>query len=214
MVQLLLKYRAHSKACVAFAFIALWLIANAASLCAASKGKAPDSVQVPRLDLEGGRQLLFERAFSSQLEVEGKKKFWSRVIDVIAGEAEHHSMLSPYGVVTDSHGRVLVSDPGASGIHIFDFAQQKYKFASRDKEDGGMLRPQCIAVDASDNIYATDSESGKIFVFDSSGKFNRVIGSSKHGEGYFKRPTGIAVDSQGKHIFVTDTLRNQVFVLV
>ncbi len=46
-----------------------------------------------------------------------------------------------------------------------------------------------------------------------SGKFLRVIGSLKGGEGYFKRPTGIAVDSVAQRIYVTDTLRDEVFVL-
>jgi DNA-binding beta-propeller fold protein YncE len=45
------------------------------------------------------------------------------------------------------------------------------------------------------------------------GKFLRAIGSLKGGEGYFKRPTGIAVDSAAQRIYVTDTLRDQVFVL-
>ena len=52
-----------------------------------------------------------------------------------------------------------------------------------------------------------------IFVFDPNGKFVRAIGSLKGGEGYFKRPTGIAVDSAAQRIYVTDTLRDQVFVL-
>ena len=76
-----------------------------------------------------------------------------------------------------------------------------------------MLTPQCVAVDAQDNIYVTDSESGKIFVFNADGKFQRTIGSLKGGEGFFKRPTGIAVDSAAQRIYVTDTLRNKIFVL-
>ena len=76
-----------------------------------------------------------------------------------------------------------------------------------------MLTPQCVAVDAQDNIYVTDSDAGKIFVFEPSGKYVRAIGSLKGGEGYFKRPTGIAVDSAAQRIYVTDTLRDQVFVL-
>ena len=76
-----------------------------------------------------------------------------------------------------------------------------------------MLTPQCVAVDAQDNIYVTDSDAGVIFVFEPSGKFLRAIGSLKGGEGYFKRPTGIAVDSAAQRIYVTDTLRDEVFVL-
>ncbi len=45
------------------------------------------------------------------------------------------------------------------------------------------------------------------------GNIRRVIGSLKGGEGYFKRPTGIAVDSAAQRIYVTDTLRNKIFVM-
>ena len=114
----------------------------------------------------------------------------------------------------DSRGRIIVTDPGASGVHIFDFAQRKYKFIERkEKSKDAMTTPQCVAVDDKDNIYVTDSEAGKIFVFEPSGKYIRAIGSLKGGEGYFKRPTGIAVDSTEQRIYVTDTLRDQVFVL-
>jgi len=50
-------------------------------------------------------------------------------------------------------------------------------------------------------------------VFDANGKFRHVIGSLKGGEGYFKRPTGIVVDSPAQHIYVTDTLRNKIFMM-
>jgi DNA-binding beta-propeller fold protein YncE len=114
----------------------------------------------------------------------------------------------------DSRGRAIVTDPGANGIHIFDFENHKYKFIERrDKGRESMRAPQCVAVDAQDNIYVSDSEAGKIFVFEPGGKFRRTIGSLKGGEGYFKRPTGIAVDSAAKRIYVTDTLRDKVFVL-
>ncbi|MGA7294060.1 MAG: 6-bladed beta-propeller [Terriglobales bacterium] len=168
----------------------------------------------PDLLLDGGRKLSFERSFSLEREVKPKRSFWTRVVDVIAGQPDFHYMVSPYSVVTDSHGRIIVTDQGAGGVHIFDFAQQKYKFISRrDADKDPMLNPQCVAVDAQDNIYVTDSQTGKIFVFDANGKFRRVIGSLKGGEGYFKRPTGIAVDSAAQRIYVTDTLRNKIFMM-
>jgi len=73
----------------------------------------------------------------------------------------------------------------------------------------GCWRHSCVALDAQDNIYVTDSESGKIFVFDADGKYRHALGSLKGGEGYFKRPTGIAVDSAAQRIYVTDTLRDK-----
>jgi DNA-binding beta-propeller fold protein YncE len=76
-----------------------------------------------------------------------------------------------------------------------------------------MLEPQCVAIDASDNIYVTDSKAGKVFVFEPSGKYKGVFGSLKGGEGFFKRPTGIAIDRDTQEIYVTDTLRDRIYVL-
>ncbi len=176
------------------------------------KTKSVGPVTVPELELDGGRRLLYEGSFSSEKEVRTKRGFWGRLLDVVAGEPEFHRMVNPYSVVTDSRGRIIVTDPGVAGIHIFDFAQHKYKFITRDRDEDGLHSPQCVAVDAADNIYVTDSYSGKIFVFDANGKFRRVLGSVK-GEGYFKRSTGIAIDTQAERIYVSDTLRNQIFVL-
>ncbi len=184
------------------------------SIGKSANSKAP--VAAPEqweMSLEGGRTLSWERSFSSESEVKPNRGFWTKVVDVIAGAPDYHVLVRPYSVATDSHGRILVTDPGAEGVHIFDFAQHKYKFIQRTEKKESMRTPQCVAVDAQDNIYVTDSEAGDIFVFDSNGKYQRVIGSLKGGEGYFKRPTGIAVDSAAQRIYVTDTLRDQVFVL-
>ena len=182
------------------------------AFAAKDKKKEPAPVAVPDLLMDGGRKLSYERSFSSEHEVKPKRGFWTKVVDVVAGAPEYRSMVRPYSITTDSKGRIIVTDPGAHGVHIFDFAKEKYKFISRwDTDKNALVSPQCVAVDAQDKIYVTDSDSGKIFVFDPSGKFERTIGSLKYGEGYFKRPTGIAVDSAAQRIYVTDTLRNQIF---
>ncbi len=165
------------------------------------------------MSLEGGRSLTWERSFSSESEVKPDRGFWNKLVDIVAGAPDYRFLVRPYSVVTDSRGRILVTDPGAAGVHIFDFSQHKYKFVHRVDKDPAMLAPQCIAVDAEDNIYVTDSEAGVIFVFGPNGKFLRAIGSLRGGEGYFKRPTGIAVDSAAQRIYVTDTLRDRVYIL-
>ena len=176
-----------------------------------SSQSAPEQWQ---MSLDGGRSLSWERSFKSESEVKPNRGFWNKVVDVIAGAPDYHFLVRPYSVAADSRGRIIVTDPGAAGVHIFDFAQRKYKFIERaEKSKNAMRTPQCVAVDAQDNIYVTDSDAGVIFVFEPSGKFVRAIGSLKGGEGYFKRPTGIAVDSAAQRIYVTDTLRDQVFVL-
>jgi DNA-binding beta-propeller fold protein YncE len=168
----------------------------------------------PDILLEGGRKLAFETSFHSEREARGKPGFWTKVVNIVAGEPDYKEMVRPYSIAVDSQGREIITDPGMGGIHIFDFAKQKYKFLSRPEAGKDpMLSPQCVAVDSEDNIYVTDSVTGKIFVFDRNGKLRHVLGSLHGGEGYFKRPTGIAVDSVAKRIYITDTLRNKVFVL-
>ena len=190
----------------------LFLLISPGSARAGSKAKTAEPTTVPELELDGGRRLRYEGSFSSQKEVRNPHRFWGRLLDVVVGESEYHALIDPYSVVTDSQGRIIVTDPGAGGIHIFDFTQHKYKFLTRIKDRDGLDSPQCVAVDAEDNIYVTDSYTGKIFVFDATGKFQRVLASLK-GEGFFKRATGIAVDSAAERLYVTDTLRHQIWVL-
>jgi DNA-binding beta-propeller fold protein YncE len=214
MVQLLLSLAGRRRPRIAAALAAMAVLLVAPSW--ATKVRKEKAVEPPPPDLllEGGRKLHYERSFSSERETEKKPAFWTKLVDVIIGEPDHPQLVRPYSIAVDSRGRAIVTDPGARGIHIFDLEEHKYKFIERrDKDKDPMRSPQCIALDAQDNFYVTDSESGKIFVFEPSGKFRRTIGSLKGGEGYFKRPTGIAIDSGAQRIYVTDTLRDKVFVL-
>ena len=176
------------------------------------KQTSHEPLAVPQIELPGGRKLLYERSFGSEAEVKLKRGFWTKVLDIVAGAPEIHNLVRPYSVVSDSHGRVIVTDPGIPAIHIFDFERQKYKFIRRAGKQE-IQSPQCVAVDSQDNFYVTDSDAGKIFVFDADGKFKRTIGALKGGEGLFKRPTGIAIGSSAQRIYVSDTWRQQIFVM-
>lgn len=213
MGQYLLKKRSRTSKHIVLQFLCVCLLVGAAAALGRAKKPAPEP-KPPDILMDGGRKLIFERTFNNEREVKTNRGFWTKVLDIVAGEPDYHFMVRPYGIAVDSRGRVIVTDPGAEGVHIFDFAQQKYKFLQRrDKNKDSMLVPQCVAVDAQNNIYVTDSVSGKIFIFDANGKYLRALGSLKGGEGFFKRPTGIAVDSEAQRIYVTDTLRSKIFIL-
>ena len=82
---------------------------------AKSSKKDPQPVLAPELQLEGGRRLTYERSFWSEREVKLKRGFWNKLVDIVAGAPEFHSLINPYEVVTDSHGRIIVTDPGRGG---------------------------------------------------------------------------------------------------
>jgi hypothetical protein len=161
MVQLLLIFgkRTFLRWAIGYAGILLLLVAPAFG-SKARKEKAEEPPP-PDLLLEGGRKLHWERSFNSEKETEKKPGFFTKLLDVVIGEPEHPQLVRPYGIAVDSRGRAIVTDPGANGIHIFDLEGHKYKFIERrDKDKDAMRSPQCIAVDAQDNFYVTDSEAG------------------------------------------------------
>ena len=118
---------------------------------------------------------------------------------------------SPSQVTTDSTRRLVVSDPGRRAVHVFDPAGK----TSFTIQGGGQRRlqlPAGVAVDGEDNIYIADSERGMLLVYDRNARFVRYIGNF-HGESWYQRPTGIAIDRDAGHLFVADSPRNLIFML-
>jgi DNA-binding beta-propeller fold protein YncE len=194
------------------ALVLVCVLVLPASLSHANGKHSNPALDVPVITMDGGRRLEFVQAFSSEKELNPNRSFWKRAIDFIAGPPEYRQLVRPYGITTDSRGRIIVTDPGAATVHIFDFEKKKYSHLEGGKGED-LLSPLGVAVDALDNIYVTDSKRGKIFVFDAAGKFQRFLGSVAIDEGFFKRATGIAIDKQQGEVYVSDTLRNKIFVM-
>ena len=135
--------------------------------------------------------------------------------DAITEHLRSHTlfMARPSSVITDSETRVLVADPTAHAVHIFDLAANRY-FRIQGGENRRLQSPWGIAVDSAHNIYVTDVELGMILVYDRNGRFQRYIGKRDDGEGgYFDRPSGIAIDAKSGRIFLLDTTRHTLVVL-
>jgi len=91
--------------------------------------KTPVQVSVPELLLGGRAQACVREELRLERDVKPKKGFWARVVDVVAGPPEYHSMVRPYSVVTDSRRTDYCDRPGCvRDPHFLILAQQKYKF--------------------------------------------------------------------------------------
>jgi hypothetical protein len=147
------------------------ILLTAPAWTATKRHKVAAQTPPPDLLLEGGRKLSFQRAFSSERDTRGKQNVWSKLLNGIAGEPDYKEMVRPYSVAVDSRGRVIVTDPGLGGVHIFDAAQHKYKFLERQDK-------------SKDNLFELRSGGGcerqhlrhglaqrKVFVFDANGKY-------------------------------------------
>lgn len=124
------------------------------------------------------------------------KGFFKRVAEFILGP-KSEEIIKPYGITTDSKGRVIVADTSLKRVHIYDLKEKKYSVIEEAGKDE-FQSPIGAAVDAEDNIYITDSVANKIYAFNSNGRFLYGIDGGI-------RLTGVAINKDEKKIFAVDT---------
>ncbi len=131
-----------------------------------------------------------------------KRGFLRRALEYIAGNKDR-GFIRLYGVAADGDF-LVVADPGAGGIHIFDREENTYLFL--DKVGDHTLRsPVGVAINGK-RIYVSDSEKNAIFVINKRGRLLDIIGE-KIG---FKRPSGIALWREKNRLYVSDTENHRV----
>jgi DNA-binding beta-propeller fold protein YncE len=130
------------------------------------------------------------------------------VVTLVYGREK--ALLAPRYVITDSKGRAIVSDPAANAIHVLDAGQEFRILAGKEQR---VQSVGAIAVDNLDNIYVVDPEAGVVVVFDSYGRFVRMIGKMGDNEGALHEPTAIAIDRERKRLYVVDASRDMVLVM-
>ena len=152
------------------------------------------------------------RTVPSVKEFTSPRGFFSKMVTWVAGPADDKpELLRPYAITHDSDGRLLVADPGQHGVHIFDFERRRYQFL-KGPRGKALESPIDLACDGNDDIYVSDSVRKQIYVFDTRGRFLRMIGGTGPGA-RLERPTGMALDRVARRIYITDTLRHQLLVL-
>jgi sugar lactone lactonase YvrE len=150
------------------------------------------------------RSVEYVRTVPTVGEFTRPRSIWTKLLNLVVGGPERPEITRPYSIAHDSVGRLLVADPGASGVHIFDFERQKYQFL-RGPKGKTLESPMDVVCDTNDDIYVSDSVRRLVYVFDAKGKFLRSIGGTA-----LLRPTGMALDRQTRRLYLTDTLRHQV----
>lgn len=153
----------------------------------------------------------YVRTVSSVRQFTRPRGLFSKLVSLVSGsDAGNPELLRPYAAAQDSIGHLLITDPGQHGVHVFDLEKEKYRFLKGPR--GKQLEsPIDVGCDDKNNMYVSDSERKKIYVFDSRSRFVKTIGGETP-DSRLSRPTGLAVDAAARRIYVTDTLRHQVLV--
>lgn len=119
----------------------------------------------------------------------------------------------PTGLLLDAaQGELVVVDTKAAALLVFDLAQRRHKrtIGGRGTEAGEFNFPVAIAGDAKTR-YVVDSMNFRVQVMDADFAFLDSFGTAGDAPGYFSRPKGAAVDSEG-HVYVVDALFDNVQV--
>ncbi len=150
------------------------------------------------------KRIAFVKAVSRPEDLNIRPGILKRLVNYIVGRAAA-SIVSPYGIATDSKGRLYVVDTFLKRIHVFDASGHQYFYFPADRTM--LASPIGIAIDKDGIIYITDSKNALVYIFKDSGK--KFV--STFGRGIFKRPTGIAVNPKTSELLVVDTLLSRVF---
>lgn len=156
-------------------------------------------------------RIRYEGSFRKLDDGPKRESFWRRLLNVVVGAPTSYTMIRPFGITTDPQGRIIVVDTEQRLVHVLDYERHHYLHLAGSSRER-FVSPIAVATDEQGNIYITDSFLGKIFAFRPNGKFWRFLGDA-HGEGIFKRPTGLAYDPKERVFYLTDTLKNQIDVL-
>jgi DNA-binding beta-propeller fold protein YncE len=150
------------------------------------------------------KRIAFVRALSKPEDLNIRHGILKRLFHYIVGRGEA-SIVSPYGIATDSKGRLYVVDTFQKRVHVFNAAGNQYFFFPANRTM--LVSPVDIAIDKDGVIYITDSKKGVVYIFKDNGK--TLL--STIGRGLFKRPTGIAVNPKTSELLVVDTVKSKVF---
>jgi len=146
-------------------------------------------------------------SLQSLQDVAGKQQKSLR--DILMGKeaVQRASLIKPYGVHSDSKGRVYVADTGISGLVVFDLNQKNVSFWGVSGP-GALSKPIGVTSDLQGNVYVSDVSEQRVVVFDHEGRYLKAFGGAE----ILPSPTGLAYNEFAQRLYVVDTRKHQIIV--
>ncbi|MEW8506550.1 MAG: 6-bladed beta-propeller [Candidatus Thiodiazotropha sp.] len=193
------------------ATIALLVVITHISGCA-NKPQSTDNLQASATDHvwpapPAKPRIRYVGTLNSEESLTGEKKRSLR--DWFLGTKEETKLVltKPYGVHSDSKGRVFVADTGIAGLVVFDLNKKEMVFWGTSGP-GALKKPTGVTTDQEGNVYVSDVTNHRIVKFDKQGVFLTAFGGSEH----LISPVGLVVDEETQQLYVVDSKKHQVIV--
>lgn len=144
--------------------------------------------------------------YSSQHDL--PKTGFQRFIEGIVGQDTATTLVKPWGVASDGEGLFYVADTQGSAVVVYDLNGKTVLQLGGDQYSGLFKRPIDVDLDNSGNIYVSDSDKKRVFVFTKAQNPLITIGDDE----MFHWPAGIVIDRKLNRLYVVDTHLNNVSV--
>lgn len=139
--------------------------------------------------------------------VNGKKQKSFRDILMGAEETANPALSKPYGVHSDSNGRVYVADTGIAGLVVFNLDKNSASFWGVSGK-GALVKPVGVTSDLKGNVYVSDVGGQRVVVFDNDGNYLNAFG----GEDVLPSPAGLVFNEENQRLYVVDSRKSRITV--
>ncbi len=137
---------------------------------------------------------------------EAKKNSWLDKVTGTKTADEKQELRKPYGIATDSRGRIYTADTELKLVYVIDPVNRIVE--TRESSSRAPLSlPAGVALDSTDRLFVSDADLHTIVCFASNGQPIAHFGTSALG-----RPGGIAIDKSRNKLYVADAKQNKIVV--
>jgi DNA-binding beta-propeller fold protein YncE len=133
-----------------------------------------------------------------------KKSAWLDKVTGTKTPEEKLELRKPYGITTDSRGRIYIADTERKVVFMLDPAA---KIVERREGNGRapLAMPVGVAVDSQDRLFVSDAALHIVVCFNPAGEPIAHFGASALG-----RPGGIAIDRARNRLYVADAKESRI----
>lgn len=155
----------------------------------------------------GQPRIKYVGSLKTEEDVTGQQKSTWR--DTLLGKKKVSQGLlnKPYGVHSDSNGRIYVADTGKPGLVVFDLKNQKVSTWGNEGQ-GSIKKAVGVTSDSDGNVYVSDAFEKRVIKFDREGNFLDVIA----GKEVIGSPAGLVYDDMSRQLFLVDVKKHQILV--
>ena len=118
-----------------------------------------------------------------------------------------HILVEPYGIAVDSKGNIYVADTYVGSVFIFHADDMEKVDSIHNGKQVHFDQIIGLAIDDDDRLFVSDSHLHCVFVFDAEHHLLNAFGQDS-----LDRPSGMALDTKNRFLYVADVVKNQVAV--